>query len=35
MKHLPSLHVNEYDWMRNPFGVTSDVTSNLELVEQK
>jgi len=33
-KYFPSLPINEYDWVRNPFAVTSDVISHLELVEQ-
>jgi hypothetical protein len=32
-KYFPSLPINEYDWMRNPFAVTSDV--HLGLVEQE
>jgi hypothetical protein len=34
-KYFPSLVINEYDWVRNPFAVTSDVISHLELVEQE
>jgi hypothetical protein len=34
-KYFPSLVIDEYDWVRNPFAVTSDVISHLELVEQE
>jgi len=34
-KYFPSLPINEYDWVRNPFAVTSDVISHLGSVEQE
>jgi hypothetical protein len=34
-KYFPSLVINEYDWVHNPFAVTSDVISHLKLVEQE
>jgi len=34
-KNVSSLVINEYDWVRNPFAVTSDVISHLGLVEQE
>jgi len=33
--YIPCLPVDEYDWARNPFAVTSDAISRLGLVEQE
>ena len=34
-KYFQFSPINEYDWVRNSFTVTSDVISHLRLVEQE
>lgn len=34
-KYFPSLPINKYDWVHNPFSVISDIISHLGLFEQE